>query len=72
MFDEDEQAARIDQMRTDTWKMCMETRLLIEQAAKRRQDIPFAPLIFVLTGMGAAPALIGAGAALAVALHNWA
>ncbi len=52
--------------------MTMEKRLLIEEATKRRQDIRFAPLILVFTGMGTATALIGAGAALAVALHNWA
>ncbi len=72
MLDREEQAARIEQMRTDTWKMTMEKRLLIEEATKRRQDIRFAPLILVFTGMGTATALIGAGAALAVALHNWA
>jgi len=70
MFDADEQAARIEQIRTETWKMTTETRLLIEDAIKRRQHIRFAPLVLVFTGMGTATALIGAGAALAIALHN--
>jgi hypothetical protein len=72
MLDQVEQEARIEQMMAETRKMMMETNLLIEEAAKRRQDIRFAPLILVFTGMGTATALIGAGAALAVALHNWA
>jgi hypothetical protein len=70
-LDQIEQEARIEQMMAETRKMTMETRLLIEEATKRRQD-RFAPLILLFTGMGTATALIGAGAALAVALHNWA
>lgn len=65
ILDVREQIARIDKMQTELAKIQVEIVKVGADTDRTRQEMKFAPLTLIFTGMGAAAAFFAAGVAFA-------